>query len=244
MVVRMRRMTVSIVAAILAACAGGGLVVLHHAQPGDAAPNVDRRLTVVVPAGAGTVTSSPGTISCPQVCSALFPAGTPVTLTAAPAAGFRVYRWSSFPECTSRPGTPNSCLISLFQDTTIGAIVRPAANLQVFANGNGAVTLSPAGLDIETGSSVTGCDSAVDDRGCSLAYLPGTRVTATAVPGSGRTFAGWSAVGCETQLCSWSAVAGETSLVASFNPLRLEVVIAGEGTVTSSPAGIACGGNR
>src|SRR6476661_5884993 len=123
MVVRMRRMTVSIVAAILAACAGGGLVVLQHAQPGDAAPNVDRRLTVVVPAGAGTVTSSPGDISCPQLCSAVLPAGTPVPLASSPAAAFRVYRWCSFPECTSQPGTPNSCLISLFQDTTIRAIV-------------------------------------------------------------------------------------------------------------------------
>jgi hypothetical protein len=240
----LRRVAVSIVAAILAAGAGGGLVVLPHAAPGDAAPNVDRRLTIVVPAGGGTVTSSPGRISCPPTCSDVFPAGTPVTLTAAPAAGFRVYEWSSFPECTTQSGKPNECLIDLFQDTTISAILRPAASLQVFANGGGAVTLSPPGIDVETGSSVSTCDSSVDDRGCSLAYLPGTRVTARAAPASGRTFAGWSAAGCKTRSCAWTAVAGETSLVASFDPLRLVVVIAGSGTVTSSPAGIACGGNR
>jgi len=116
-----------------------------------------------------------------------------------------------------------------------------AATLHVFPNGNGVVDVSPPGIDLATGIPLTRCDPGVRDKGCQLAYPPGTQVTATATPGSGKTFAGWSDARCAAGPCTAEVVEGETSLVASFNPLQLVVVTSGPGVVTSSPAGIDCG---
>jgi hypothetical protein len=229
----MRRVGVSIVAAILAACAGG-------AGTGGAAANANRFLTVAIQAGSGTVTSSPAGISCPQACTASFPEGTSVTLKATPATDFRFDAWGSSSACTIQPTVPDECRVTVSSDMTVRVVFRPAATLHVFPNGNGSVTVSPAGLDLATGDPLTSCDQA-RQRGCSLAYLPGTRVTATATPGSGKTFAGWSNARCGTGACRVEAVAGDTSLVATFNPLELAVVVSGSGVVTSSPAGINCG---
>jgi hypothetical protein len=237
-------MVIPIVAVVLLACAGG-LAVPEPANTRDAAPTVDRRLTVVIQAGTGTVTSSPGGISCPQTCSALFVQNTSVTLTATGTSGFRFDEWSTSSGCTIQPDVPNQCRVTMSSDTTVRVTFRPAATLRVFPNGNGTITVSPAGLDLATGSPLTTCEPTRED-GCALAYLPGTRVTATAAPGSGRTFAGWSAAGCTSGPCTVEAIEGETSLVATFNPLQLVVVVAsdGQGVVTSSPAGITCGKDR
>jgi Divergent InlB B-repeat domain len=230
-----RRVSVSVIAAILAACTGG-FVVLQRAAPGGAAANVDRRLTVTV-VGNGTVTSSPAGIDCPQTCSALFPSDSTVTLTATAGTGFRFEQWAPLIECRIEP----TCDVALTEtDRTVSATFRPAATLYVFANGDGAITVSPAGLDLFDGEQVTRCDSVDHPGGCKLAYLPGTRVTATESPAGGRTFAGWSRAGCRGPQCAVRAQ-GESTLVASFNPLELGIRKSGSGTVTSSPTGIACG---
>jgi hypothetical protein len=75
----------------------------HTAQiTGDGALPVD-----VIVVGDGTVTSSPVGIACGATCSALFTA--PVTLTAAPGAGYMLGAWSDAtcgagPTCTLAPG--------------------------------------------------------------------------------------------------------------------------------------------
>ena len=233
----MRRVSVSAIAAILAAC-GGGLIVVQRAETGGAAASVDPRLTVTV-VGNGTVTSSPAGINCPQTCSALFPSGTTVTLTAAPGTGFRFEQWAPLIECRSEP----TCNVALTAaDRTVSATFRPAATVYVFANGDGAITVSPTGLDLFDGKQVTRCDSVDHPGGCKLAYLPGTRVAATESPAGGGTFAGWSRAGCRGLQCVVVAQ-GESTLVASFNPLELGIRRSGSGTVTSSPAGISCGGD-
>jgi hypothetical protein len=234
----MRRVGFTIVTAILAACAGG-VVVLQRAETGDAAAAVDRRLTVTV-TGNGTVTSSPAGINCPQTCSALFPSGTTVTLTATPGTGFRFEQWAPLIECRTEP----TCNVALTTtDRPVSATFRPAATVYVFSNGAGAVTVSPTGLDLFDGKQVTRCDSEEHPGGCKLAYLPGTQVTATEAPANGRTFAGWSRAGCGGTQCSVVAQ-GESTLVASFNPLELEIRRSGSGLVTSSPAGISCGSDN
>jgi len=55
--------------------------------PGDTRLTVRRR-------GSGTVTSDPAGIVCPDDCRHEFPAGTQVTLTASPDAGFEFTGWS------------------------------------------------------------------------------------------------------------------------------------------------------
>ncbi len=59
-------------------------------------------------AGAGTVTSAPAGISCGGVCSGSFPAGTEVSLAAAPAASSYFAGWSGDADCSDGVVTMNS----------------------------------------------------------------------------------------------------------------------------------------
>jgi hypothetical protein len=232
------------VAAATVGC-GAGLLALHGAEAGSARANADPTLTVAIQAGSGTVSSSPAGINCPPTCSAMFPAGTMITLTATPAADFRFDAWASSAGCTIQPDTPNQCRITMGAgNKTVGVVFRPAATMHVFPNGDGTITVSPAGIDLADGSTTTTCASAGNADGCRLAYVPGTRVTGTATPAAGRAFASWGDASCGTGPCTVEAVAGESSLVANFNPLRLEVRVSGAGVVTSSPAGIVCGNGQ
>jgi uncharacterized repeat protein (TIGR02543 family) len=65
--------------------------------------------------GSGTVTSSPAGIDCGATCSASFPSGTAVTLTAAPDAGSTFTGWGG--DCT---GT-GPCVVTMDQDRTVTA---------------------------------------------------------------------------------------------------------------------------
>ena len=243
----MRRVGVSIVAAALIACAGG-VFALQRAEPGRSAASVDPSLTVKIVAGDGIVTSMPAGIDCPGTCSFPFPPGTSVTLTATPAADFRFASWVIKDDhlvCTIQPTQPNECRVTLASDLTVEATFRPAATVRVFPNGNGVVTVSPAGIDLATGGPLTTCAPDVELRGCQLAYKPGTPITATAAPRAGSTFASWGDFRCRAAApCTVKAIAGESSLVATFNPLELRVATVGSGIVTSSPAGINCGDDR
>jgi hypothetical protein len=67
-------------------------------------------------AGSGTITSDTGPISCTPTCSAPYPAGTTVTLTATPAAGSSL---TSFAGCT--PGANNTCTVVMTSVKTVTA---------------------------------------------------------------------------------------------------------------------------
>src|SRR6185369_15492752 len=67
------------------------------------------QLTVnVAGPGTGTVTSTPGGISCPGTCTANFQGNGQVTLTAAPGTGFGFGGWTG--NCT---GTSTTCTVTL-----------------------------------------------------------------------------------------------------------------------------------
>jgi len=93
------------------------------------------------------------------------------------------------------------------------------------------VTSSPAGID---------CGAT-----CSAAYDSGTVVTLTVTPASGSIFTGWSGGGCSgTGACTVTMTAA-TTVTATFDRQRFTLTVnkagIGNGTVTSSPAGIDCG---
>jgi uncharacterized protein YidB (DUF937 family) len=84
--------------------------------------------------GTGTITSSPGTISCGVVngsCTNNFAKGTVVTLTAAPASGAKFAGWSS--NCIAVLGSPTDpttgaplkCTVTLNNNVTAGGIFNP-----------------------------------------------------------------------------------------------------------------------
>jgi hypothetical protein len=100
--------------------------------------------------------------------------------------------------------------------------------------GTGTVISSPAGI---------ACGGT-----CSSSYSVGTVITLTASPDSGSTFGGWSGAGCSgTGACTLTMNAAQ-SVTATFSSapilFSLSVSLSGTGTgaVSSSPAGISCGG--
>ena len=179
-------------------------------------------------AGAGTVSSSPAGISCGADCTENYTAGTSVTLTAAPAAGSAFAGWSG--ACS---GTSSTCVVGMTAARSVTATFSPVSYALTVSKGGlgfGAVVSAPAGIDC-------GAD-------CTENYAHGTSVTLTATPAAGSTFAGWSGACSGTGSCTVSMTTANT-VTASFNTVSYALTVskagAGNGTVTSSPTGVACG---
>ena len=127
--------------------------------------------------GRGSVTSLPAGISCGTSCSASFPSGSPLVLTATASAGSIFTGWSGG-GCT---GT-TTCTVSPVSTTTITATFTPttvfALTLTVSGSGTGTVASAPAGLS---------CGAS-----CSASFAAGTSVALTATATADSVFAGWS----------------------------------------------------
>ncbi len=112
----------AIVCAVVAAwCAGCQGSAPRDAQDGGADT---LRVTVdVVGGGAGRITSTPGGLDCTTSCSAAFPAGTTVTLSATPDAGSAFVGWSG--DCSG----DGSCTIS--RTATLSAAFGAASAIEI-----------------------------------------------------------------------------------------------------------------
>ena len=186
--------------------------------------------------GDGTVTSSPGGISCEGTCSAEFPAGSDVVLEAAASEGSRFAGWSG----AGCSGT-GSCSVTLDAAQSVTATFEVeqappvALSVELAGDGAGTVTSSPGGISCE--------------GTCSAEFPAGSDVVLEAAASEGSRFAGWSGAGCSgTGSCSVTLDAAQ-SVTATFEveqapPVALSVELAGDGagTVTSSPGGISCEG--
>jgi len=98
--------------------------------------------------------------------------------------------------------------------------------------GNGQVLSTPAGI-------TCGADCAQD-------YAEGTQIALNATPDPGKVFSGWSGACTGTSPCQITMTT-DTAVTATFSTApqdshRLIITKAGNGTVTSSPEGIDCGG--
>jgi uncharacterized delta-60 repeat protein len=125
--------------------------------------------------GSGTVSSSPGGISCGAACAASF-AALPVNLHATPAGGSLFSGWSG--RGCSGTGT---CRVQMGADQSVTAVFNlPPKTLAVAktGSGSGTVTSGPAGIL---------CGFA-----CTHAFDHGSAVTLTAKASSRSRFAGWS----------------------------------------------------
>ena len=181
----------------------------------------------VTRAGSGAVTSTPAGIKCGSTCVATFTAGTTVSLTATPAAGWVFTGWSG----GGCAGT-GSCSLTLTTATTVGATFAPApVTLTVIRAGlgSGTVTSAPAGISCGTS--------------CSASFPSGSPVVLTATATGGSFFTGWSGGCTGTSLCTVSPVSA-TTITATFAPATIALTVtvtgAGTGTVTSAPAGLSC----
>lgn len=146
--------------------------------------------------GPGTVTSSPAGINCGSSCTANFPQGSQVTLTAAPAIGAMFSGWGG--ACT---GT-GTCTITLTAATAVSAGFVPTYPLAVqLTGGSGTVTSNPSGINCPTT--------------CTANFAQSTQVTLAALPGQGFTFSGWSGACSGSQACTVT-MAGASSVSAAF----------------------------
>jgi uncharacterized repeat protein (TIGR01451 family) len=179
--------------------------------------------------GTGTVTSSPGGISCGSTCSASFGQGSSVTLTASAGPGSTFAGWGG--ACT---GT-GSCILIMSGPRSVTAAFNlelPTLTVTKAGSGTGTVTSSPGGIS---------CGSV-----CAASFPTGTAVTLTAAPASGSSFTGWSGACAGASTCTVTVDAAK-SVTATFAaspvgyPLSVSKSGSGSGTVTSSPAGISCG---
>lgn len=150
--------------------------------------------------GAGSVTSSPGGISCPATCSSGYPTGTQVTLNAAAAPGSTFAGWSG--GCT---GT-GSCQLTLEGDVavtaTFNALPPTQRTLTVQKSGNGTVQSSPAGID---------CGAV-----CSAAFTIGQQVTLTAKATPPSRFARWTGACTTSSPTCTITLAADQSVTATF----------------------------
>ena len=164
-----------------------------------ATPQIFALAVVRAGTGDGSVTGSPG-ITCGTSCSASYPSGTAVILTATPAADSTFNGWSGG-GCS---GT-DPCTVTLTAATTVTATFDvPTFTLTVTkaGTGSGTVTGTPAGLTCGTS--------------CSASYVSGTVLPLTATAAADSIFAGWSGGGCSGIAPCRPTLAADTTITATF----------------------------
>jgi Divergent InlB B-repeat domain len=185
--------------------------------------------------GGGIVTSAPAGIDCGTACLAEFNAGAEVSLTATPDAHSVFAGWSG--ACA---GT-GTCRVTMIEAKSVGAEFQalPQKTLSVVKEGSGAgaITSSPAGIACTTS--------------CQAEFNEGSALTLEAQPAPlGSRFTGWTVEG-DPFACSGAglcevALSQDITVKADFEAVpihTLSVEASGEGTLSSSPAGIRCPGN-
>ena len=180
----------------------------------------DAGLTVSV-TGSGTVASNPAGISCPSTCGHAFAGGSQVTLTPTPASGWAFNSWGG--ACSGS----GSCTVTMNAAESVTVTFLQTETLSVNVTGSGSVASSPTGIN---------CPST-----CSASFVQGTQVTLTATPADGSGFEGWGGAcsGFDNCVVTMSSAQSVTATFAQTQ-YTLNVSVAGNGTVTSSPTGISC----
>lgn len=190
--------------------------------------------------GIGEVLSTPGGVNClieagapGGDCSAIFVAGSSITLTATADVNSLFTGWAG---CDSVNGVV--CSVTLSASRSVTATFQALRTLGVGGSGSGAgsVNSTPAGIACTLNAGAPGGD-------CSEAFVNGTVVTLTASAAPSSLFIGWN--GCDSAaaaICTMTMNA-QKSVVAMFAALRTLTVNgagAGDGSVSSEPAGVTC----
>jgi hypothetical protein len=153
-----------------------------------------------------------------------FLAGTKITLTAVADAGSAFMGWSG--DCS---GSQVTCSVSIDAARNVGGAFAKEKKLAVGLHGRGSVRSAPAGID---------CGSV-----CSALFVPGTALALTATADDGWAFTHWEGACTGTAGCTVTLTADAVvqAFFAPVFPLTVTKIGNGRGTVTSTPAGIACG---
>ena len=176
-------------------------------RPGNAGSGLPLYALDLSTDGNGSATASPA--------STLYYSGTPVTLSATPAAGYAFSHWSG-----GLSGSANPANLTVDADLTITAhfTALPQYPLPVTVDGAGSVSLNPPG-----GS-----------------YAIGTNVSLNAMPDTGYAFSHWSGDLSGSANPANLITSGAHNVTAHFTALpqyNLSVLAAGSGTVALDPPG-------
>lgn len=188
----------------------------------------------VTTSGSGTVTSSPAGVVCGNGntdCDEVYEAGTMVTLTAEPSAGWGVYAWGG--TGTTCAALSNTCVVSMTQARNVTVELRERFTLGVSLAGTGSGTVTSGGIN---------CPGT-----CSVTVFDGTAITLTEAPasaaaGSQNIFSSWGGA-CSGGLstCMVTVDAAKTVNATFTLQHQLSATIAGTGTGSvSGPGGFMC----
>jgi uncharacterized repeat protein (TIGR02543 family) len=160
--------------------------------------------------GQGTVTSMDAAIKCTDGsggCSAPYPNGSAVSLTATPATGYTFSGWTG--ACTGG----NPCNVTMTSDQTATATFAAGSGsnyvLTIDENGQGTVSSTDGQIDCVNGAG-----------NCAATYPVGTSVSLNATAPSGSTFLEWSGAGACPNIRGTCTVTpgGNLTVTASFAP--------------------------
>jgi len=185
--------------------------------------------------GTGTVKSTPAGIECGAKCAAKFDEGSTVTLTGTPGANTEAAVWSG---CSSI-GAENKCLVTMSSAKEVTATFsHPQFPLSVTKVGPGSGTVKSTLAGIECGNA------------CTAGFDKESTVVLTSESGPNSEAALWSGCDtiaienkCEVKMSAARAVTATYKAKAGVPvyTVSVEKTGNGSGTVSSSPAGIACG---
>ena len=136
--------------------------------------------------GSGTITSNPTGVNCGATCTATFPQGNPITVSAV-ANGNSVFTGWSGGGCS---GTNSSCTVTLWNGggKTVTATFESSQTatsvltVRKSGSGNGTITSNPTGIN---------CGAT-----CTATFPQGNPITVSAVANGNSVFTGWSGGGC------------------------------------------------
>ncbi|MDR9392588.1 MAG: hypothetical protein RI554_11240 [Trueperaceae bacterium] len=213
------------VALALGACGGGD------------APQRERTLTATLD-GAGRVASEPAGLDCDGSCSAPFPEGARVRLTATPDDGHDVAGWTG---CDATSGA--TCTVTLDADRDVTVRFTPTLDapevgtpleLRTDGAGAGLIESDPEGLRCR--------------EDCRATFPASAEVTLRAYPDDGAAFGGWEGCDrtrgatCTVTLTSPRTVRATFDVAATATPtLRVAREGGGAGRVTADAVGLDCG---
>lgn len=177
--------------------------------------------------GTGLVVSTPGGINCGSTCSADFPLGDTVTLTATADQSSDFTGWSG----GSCSGT--STCDAMAGDSVTATFDLKKEDLTVSLGGDGTGSITATGINCGTD--------------CSETYDYGTMVMLTATASGASSFGGWSGDGCSgtTPTCTVTMdQARNIGAAFDLNSFSLSVALSGTGggSVTSNSGAISCPG--
>ena len=189
-------------------------------------------ITVTKPAN-GKVTSEPAGIRCggsERACSAAFPGGTDLTLTAVPEDGATFKQWRGCPNPVGEV-----CAFPVNSARTVTPVFAKWPRLIVSKSRKGTVISEPSGIQ---------CGA--DSTNCQLSAPPGTAVSLTVMPIDGYAFKSWQGCpGASGKVCAVKMNRATLQVTPVYQPWpRLSVTHVSSGRVVSEPAGIDCGAGQ